>query len=365
MNTNDFRTIGTQNGAKAFNGTFDGNGHTIKNIKIVAADQSRPENNQLGLFKWSKADTKVLNLTLENVTADAKDAAGALFGQVPSMKCVIENVTVINPNITSVAHAGGLIGIGGNNLSKSSDFIVKNCHVYGGIVKANNAGGIIGTMQAGTLLGCSTALDIEGNNIAGGILAQGYMPGVNDAAYKCDNVIVACYTKSNIQNNKNVQASGIAGTYKGQMDASYSVSVTTLPANPAVRSHNNVIANCIYRVTAAPAGDERLPERVHNCYCPGSLEPIHQFQYQIFNGKMTLVDKMNIGYWALNAEGKNQPKASYMEMKRPTEMTQVELDKMNVALEAFSTPEYQGINGYQFELSPADAHGFPAILVKR
>lgn len=66
----------TPNAALAFTGTFDGNGHTLSNIKIDAADK-----NGVGLFGCVTGEGSwVKNLKVENITVKGGNYTGGVIG---------------------------------------------------------------------------------------------------------------------------------------------------------------------------------------------------------------------------------------------------------------------------------------------
>ena len=104
----DFKGLGV-NYIKSISGTFDGGGHTLKNFTLSTGAIG----NYSGLFREVKADSKICNLTLENVRCNEEYASG-LAGSV-SYETTIENITVVNSfhdEIRSVLV--GLIGWSGH-----------------------------------------------------------------------------------------------------------------------------------------------------------------------------------------------------------------------------------------------------------
>ena len=142
LQNKEWTPIGNLDGQKPFAGTFDGNGCTIKNLKVA------------------------------NIAPKGKVSAG-LFGQVQGTNCVIKNITVENVNLTSECYAGGIVAY-----SNGNGFTIENCHVKGGSISLNftkignntwdnadKAGGIIGGVQGGPFIvkNCS----VEGVTISG------------------------------------------------------------------------------------------------------------------------------------------------------------------------------------------------------
>ena len=104
--------------AKAFQGTFDGRGYTIKNIKIQNVGQ------HTGIFAYVSSG-KVLNLTIDGIqlgsveqplTSTNSFKVGILSGYVSQSNARIENITIKNASIyvssgsTYQFHVGGVVG---------------------------------------------------------------------------------------------------------------------------------------------------------------------------------------------------------------------------------------------------------------
>ena len=175
-----------------FDGTFDGQNHTISNLKHHGTE----DDCYVGLFGYTVKAT-IKNLTIENV--DLKLVAnnswagghlGALIGNIDG-KTTIENITVkgdvkIDGDVTK--KGAGRIGavVGGNQVESTVTF--KNVHVAanaGSFVKGNNSVGGIGGQIHGnvTFENCSTNIDVtSGMFFAGGIVG---LTGTNSSFTNC------------------------------------------------------------------------------------------------------------------------------------------------------------------------------------
>ena len=158
-----------------FNGVFDGQGHTIKNIKINATE------NYIGLIGYSQGAiirNVIVNndlSTTSNEMASGNIYMGGILGYLePINECKIENcmnlgsISHTNGNENTSIYIGGIVGYSGNITSES--LIVKNCANYGGITfdKGNIAG-------IGGIVGYSNNANLNINNClnAGGIGVSG------------------------------------------------------------------------------------------------------------------------------------------------------------------------------------------------
>lgn len=125
----------------AFEGVFNGNGHTISNLKVT--------NKYAGLFARVQ-DGQVRNLTIKNCTFVGTDAAGAVCGRLIGSGVIsgIESVFSENNVVKSAKECGGIVG----HVSSFSPQI-KNCVVKGGKMEASAntlwLGGIVGYVTNG------------------------------------------------------------------------------------------------------------------------------------------------------------------------------------------------------------------------
>ena len=145
LNGNNFSPIGDASGDhRYFYGSFDGQGHTISNIKIES-DSAK----YVGLF--GKTGNPSYNqtfedVTLENVTvlADGAQFVGGLIGRAD--KSIVTNVNVIGEiRISGDRFVGGVLG---HSYAQITDCSVE----ASGTIKAN-------TWQAGGLVGAHYAAD--------------------------------------------------------------------------------------------------------------------------------------------------------------------------------------------------------------
>ena len=168
---------------QTFNGTFDGQNHTISNLKHHGTEADC----YVGLFGYTENAT-IKNLTINNVdiklVADNSWAGGhmgALVGNADGT-IVIENVNVtgdvkIDGDLTQ-AGAGRIGGvIGGNTCTGTIKNVVVNANA-GSFVKGNSSvGGIAGQLQPSatggelTFENCSSNIDVTAQQFcAGGII---------------------------------------------------------------------------------------------------------------------------------------------------------------------------------------------------
>jgi PGF-CTERM protein len=124
----------------AFDGSFDGAGHTISNLSI-----NRSGENYVGLFGYV-SDGRYLPLpALSNAT--------------------IENVTLLNATVTGSEYVGGLVGF--------SSAAVKDASVAGTVDGNGSVGGLIGFIQAGAKVARTSAGgSVAGTELVGGLVGD-------------------------------------------------------------------------------------------------------------------------------------------------------------------------------------------------
>ena len=131
--TADISIGGVFNGIPSFNGTFDGNGHTINNFR------SNSDGYIFGFFNEIGKDGLVENLNLKMDIKTGDDA-----------KCI-----------------GGIAGVNAG--------CIKNCKVYGTLAAGYEVGGIAGINQeSGRISGCENNAQITGFYYTGGIAGKNY-----------------------------------------------------------------------------------------------------------------------------------------------------------------------------------------------
>ena len=103
MNGVEIGTIG--NLSSAFRGTFDGNGHAIRNLTI-----NKPDDNYVGLFGDTYTGCTIKNLILDGANITGNSYVAVLAGQ--TYNCTIENCFVVNSSVACIdASSGHYVGI--------------------------------------------------------------------------------------------------------------------------------------------------------------------------------------------------------------------------------------------------------------
>jgi|GEM_PF-1321742 len=148
LGNHEWIPIGTASNSKGVEkgkwfGSFDGQGHTISNLKVTGDFQ------HAGLFGYTGGATqKIENIVLENVTIDnnvtSKPATGALVGRINSNTFVISNVDVTGTvDIEGSQFTGGIAGYGRGQIVDCDVTATGTIHN-----SLNDVGGIVGIYYA-------------------------------------------------------------------------------------------------------------------------------------------------------------------------------------------------------------------------
>ena len=113
-----------------FDGTLDGNNHSINGIYVNTSES------KIGFFKILSQTSSIQNIKLENVNINGKSEVG---------------------------------GLAAYNYSKN----IQNCSVSGNISGNTNVGGLVGVSEGLTsnILNCSVSADVTGDFTVGGVVA--------------------------------------------------------------------------------------------------------------------------------------------------------------------------------------------------
>ena len=223
--------IGTS--ANPFNGCFDGQNHTISNLKISGnKDRGPSETNYVGLFGYMQGGNKaaIKNLTINNAEVIGCLYVGVLLGRSYTGG-IIENCHVTgNVKVDSYAYAGGIVGR--HEYSKGANANGKVMAIYNCSVKANaggtvNAdypvsyvGGIVGFLAEGDFV--IDACSVE-NVAVSGTYGVGGVSGIAHFGNTISNATVKAVTVASVNNNPESARTNnvglIAGAVQGTANA--------------------------------------------------------------------------------------------------------------------------------------------------
>ena len=140
-----------------YKGTFDGQGHTISNLRINIAE-SNSDIQTLGFFRLVENAT-ITNLRIDNFYLISQSpitvAAGIIAGM--SNGGTFSNIYVSNSYVSCGGDAGGLVGLAA--VSEFNKCVVDNVSVIHTELENNNInygdGGLVGCSQAATIRNCA------------------------------------------------------------------------------------------------------------------------------------------------------------------------------------------------------------------
>ena len=148
-------------GSVNWEGTFDGDGHTISNLYVNSTYQNSGMFDQTG------------NCCIKNITFTGVNITGDMFtGLVRNLYGTVKNVTVADGTITGKEYVGSICA--------SSDGIIENCTNYATVKSTGYyVGGITGTQKGGHISNCANHGNVEANYHVGGIVGAIYGEATN------------------------------------------------------------------------------------------------------------------------------------------------------------------------------------------
>ena len=162
-----------------FNGTYDGDGHCIKNFVY-----NNTSTNRFGLFGYLGADSVVKNLTMDkSCSITARSYVGSIAYNSGGR---VENCTNYG-KVYAVGEAGQI-----------SNLVVVGCRNYGTITGGETIGGVVGEISSygstpetplGIIVGCANYGTINARENAGGLV--GMLEGIMEDCYNLATVKVS------------------------------------------------------------------------------------------------------------------------------------------------------------------------------
>ena len=206
MGGNDFEQIGaaTRSGAsamgtKAFNGVFDGQGHTISNVKISGNNVAA---NVVGFIAYmNNPAASVKNVNFDNLVIDAPNCEQAGVVGMVTGGATVENVKVNSGSISSKEAAGGIVG------RVTLNGTVKGCENHATISSGTNAGGIVGAAYYTNNNGTMTIADCDNYGTINGSYAAAGIAGL------CSADVSGCNNYGTVNANA-ASVGGIVGEMK-------------------------------------------------------------------------------------------------------------------------------------------------------
>nr|WP_314461165.1 hypothetical protein [uncultured Clostridium sp.] len=186
----------------SFNGSFDGNGKTIKNLKLTSFSGY----NNVGLF-GAVMDANIHDLTIipDSSSIKGNDRTGVVVGYAESSE--IRNVTVKNADISSTGISGGIAG-------EISGTVIENAVCEKVMIDAKGgseiiyAGGIAGVASNSSIVDCEVS---TGTGTTARIQGTGYIGGI--VGYQNASNVFNTYVSGTIGGYHSAAIGGITGKY--------------------------------------------------------------------------------------------------------------------------------------------------------
>lgn len=272
-----------------FYGTFDGDGHMVKNLYINRG--SYP----LGIFGYVKTGAAVKNLGVSGdvtCTASSNAQAGGIAGYLES-NAAIENC-YSSVNVTSKKHAGGIAGY------TTGGSIITNCYASGNITTTSKnecyLGGICGSSYSNTngatLTNCYSIGDVTGTSGTASYLG-GLSPDKTAAHYE-ENCFYLDGTVSKESSKYGVTGLGTAKTVD-EMKAA--IKANNNPFNPQMLADLAVRAQEIADKAAAKAVDnliDAIGDVTLTDDCKAKIDAARKAYDALTDEQKALVSKLDI-----------------------------------------------------------------------
>lgn len=251
-----------------YQGTFDGNGKTIRNLYINDISEFIGIPCEAGFFGYAEKGS-IKNITFDNakVKTTADDyRTGILVGVAGSC---IENIKILaNCSVEGKNYVGGIVGMASGDIGNCENHAkVNGANVVGGIVgnywqsvksiiscanygvvtgSEECVGGIAGYFNSGTIQNCANYGDITGADFVGNLIGDGYICNLNNVL-GTGNVIATSDTES-------------AGLLVGRIQDSSSTASGILAYNSSAKLTINKIEQTGNAVKAIGKGSLTYPD---------------------------------------------------------------------------------------------------------
>ena len=177
-----------------YQGTFDGNGKTIRNLYINSTIRYK------GFFGYA-VDCRIKNITFDNAKVKTTDVYGTGILAGAFEKGTIENIKILaNCSVEGTENTGGIAGAGAGNISNCEnramvngtnkvggivgncyDNTISSCANYGAVTGTGYAvGGMVGYFNSGTMQNSANYGDISGDALLGNLIGYANICNINN-----------------------------------------------------------------------------------------------------------------------------------------------------------------------------------------
>ena len=182
------------NSDNKYQGTFDGNGKTIRNLYINSTIRYK------GFFGYA-VDCRIKNITFDNAKVKNTDVYGTGILAGAFEKGTIENIKILaNCSVEGTENTGGIAGAGAGNISNCEnramvngtnkvggivgncyDNTISSCANYGAVTGTGYAvGGMVGYFSSGTMQNSANYGDISGDALLGNLIGYANICNINN-----------------------------------------------------------------------------------------------------------------------------------------------------------------------------------------
>ena len=182
------------NSDNKYQGTFDGNGKTIRNLYINSTIRYK------GFFGYA-VDCRIKNITFDNAKVKNTDVYGTGILAGAFEKGTIENIKILaNCSVEGTENTGGIAGAGAGNISNCEnramvngtnkvggivgncyDNTISSCANYGAVTGMGYAvGGMVGYFSSGTMQNSANYGDISGDALLGNLIGYANICNINN-----------------------------------------------------------------------------------------------------------------------------------------------------------------------------------------
>ena len=154
---NNYTVIG--DGSHSFEGSFDGDGHTISGIRIYSTDGYN------GLFAYVTGSGTIQNVTLADAVINGSDDTGGVVGKLDASlglvcNCIVKSDVLIKASTSGADFHGGIVGYLYSGIVRAC---ISSAHLTPNGTGCNNYGGISGVYfpSLGAYIECCLVIDAE------------------------------------------------------------------------------------------------------------------------------------------------------------------------------------------------------------
>lgn len=247
-----------------FDGTYDGQGYSIKNLSIQIHCANDIQNDDIGLFGETGSSAIMKNIMLDNIDFDITHSNGALCIATlsgDSLNADIDNIKVtgdITIDLSNCDESSWIPSVGGiicwGTITNSSNYVnISLSNASTGVI-----GGIVGQGKAQNCINHGN-ITVDGNfSYIGGIVGE-----MNDSIYNCVN-----YGTVNVKTISS-HVGGIVG--KGDASTSYSISKCSNYGDISLVSSSDTSSNAYYDKTVGGIIGMGSKINISYCYNEGNI----------------------------------------------------------------------------------------------